>query len=75
MVYRGRVENGYVVLEDGMVLPDGTRVRVEPVGAPAAGGNTRSFLDEVLEIAKTMEGLPTDLARNHDHYIHGRPRR
>ena len=24
--------------------------------------------------AGTCKGLPSDLARNHDHYLHGRPR-
>lgn len=75
MVYRGRVEKGMVVLEEGVVLPDGTEVRVEPVpdsvGAQGGGGR---FLDEMLKIAETMNGLPSDLARNHDHYIHGQPR-
>ena len=31
MIYLGTVENGVVVLEDGTMLPDGTRVRVEPL--------------------------------------------
>ena len=30
MVYRGRVKNGVVVLDNGGRLPDGTEVRVEP---------------------------------------------
>jgi hypothetical protein len=28
----------------------------------------------LLEIAGTAEGLPRDMARNHDHYLHGAPR-
>ncbi|MBI4454793.1 MAG: hypothetical protein HY644_02725 [Acidobacteria bacterium] len=31
MVVRGRVQNGVVVLEDGVKLPDGTRVTVAPI--------------------------------------------
>lgn len=27
------------------------------------------------EIAGTAKGLPSDFARNHDHYLHGTPRR
>lgn len=28
----------------------------------------------LLEFAGTAEGLPRDMARNHDHYLHGTPR-
>ena len=31
--------------------------------------------DFLLRIAGTAEGLPPDLARNHDHYLYGAPRR
>jgi hypothetical protein len=31
--------------------------------------------DALLKIAGTAEGLPRDMARNHDHYLHGAPRR
>jgi hypothetical protein len=29
----------------------------------------------LLEIAGTAQGLPDDFACNHDHYLHGAPRR
>jgi hypothetical protein len=28
-----------------------------------------------LKIAAHIEGLPADFARNHDHYLHGLPRK
>jgi hypothetical protein len=28
----------------------------------------------LLDVAGTAEGLPRDMARNHDHYLHGTPR-
>lgn len=31
--------------------------------------------DALLEVAGTAEGLPSDFAHNHDHYLHGAPRR
>jgi hypothetical protein len=31
--------------------------------------------DALLKVAGTAEGLPRDMARNHDHYLHGAPRR
>jgi hypothetical protein len=35
----------------------------------------RSVWDALLEFAGTAEGLPPDLAENHDHYLHGSPKR
>ena len=35
----------------------------------------RSWGQALLEVAGTVEGLPSDYAENHDHYLHGRPRR
>lgn len=75
MVYQGKVLHGVIVLEEGVVLPDGTAVRVEALEAsttrPAAG----SLAERLLRLAGTVEGLPPDFARNHDHYLHGQPKR
>ena len=35
----------------------------------------RSVWDALLEFAGTAKGLPPDLAENHDHYLHGAPKR
>jgi hypothetical protein len=61
----GRVVNGVVVLEDGDALPEGTVVRVTPIQPESTLG------ERLLESAGTVKGLPPDMARNHDHYIHG----
>jgi hypothetical protein len=72
MTYQGKVRNGVVVFDDGEVPEEGTPVRVVPLCEDLAqAGNP--FLDGLLEIAATIEGLPSDLARNHDHYLHGLP--
>ena len=34
MPYKGHVENGTIVLDDAVELPEGTVVRVEPVVSP-----------------------------------------
>lgn len=39
-----------------------------------AKATRRTIGDALLEVAGTAEGLPHDLARNHDHYLHGSPR-
>jgi hypothetical protein len=33
------------------------------------------FTDGLLKIAARIKGLPADFARNHDHYLHGLPRK
>jgi len=78
MNYRGHVKNGVVVFDDPASLPDGTVVRVETVELPDEGGvpdeNGQSLSQKLLKYAGKARDLPPDLARNHDHYIHGTPR-
>ena len=70
MTYRGQVRNGIVVLEGASSLPEGTIVRVEPVdnGRPRP---ERSLSSKLAELAGRASGLPPDLSRRHDHYLHG----
>lgn len=83
MSYTGFVKNGVIVLEDGPPLKEGARVTVELVPADEKSEGERtsrpraaSPLGEMLlEFAGIMDGLPEDMARNHDHYIHGTPKR
>ena len=69
MTYRGKIKGGVVVLEEGVSLPEGTDVQVEP--APEKPTWAEVFKD-VIGKAK---GLPSDAARNHDHYLYGTPKR
>jgi len=39
------------------------------------GTATRSWGAALLEVAGTATGLPSDFAHNHDHYLHGLPKR
>ena len=39
------------------------------------GTSSKSWGEALLEVAGTAQGLPSDLAQNHDHYLHGTPRR
>jgi hypothetical protein len=79
MTYRGRVVNGVVVLEAGVRLREGMDVRVEPVGETerAAEGppEARPLREGLLSFSGVIKEGPSDLARNHDHYLHGTPRR
>ena len=78
MTLRGRVEHGTLVLSNPVGLPDGTDVEVEvrPVaGATQAGLNEPTWGEVFADVAGTVEGLPADMADNHDHYIHGAPKK
>jgi hypothetical protein len=43
MIYRGHIRNGLVVFDTPVPLPDGTEVRVEPLGSPADSGCFRTL--------------------------------
>ena len=70
--------DGKVLIPDEPVeLCQGTtyQVHAEPVRARKRS-RKHSLRDLFLEFAGTVEGdYPTDLAENHDHYLHGRPKR
>jgi hypothetical protein len=79
MEYRGTIQSGVVILEDASGLPEGTRVRVTAIERPQADARKNepvpgSLGERLLKFAGGLKGLPSDLARNHDHYIHGTPR-
>lgn len=76
MTYRGTVKQGVVVLEAGAALPEGADVTVTEVPRPAAEPASAPTLGEwLMQYAGAVKGLPSDFARNHDHYIHGTPRK
>ncbi len=75
MTYNGKIHNGVVVLDNGTKLPEGTRVQVEPVAAvePVAPVETLdpedvpTLYEQLEPLVGSVEGLPPDMARNHDH--------
>ena len=72
----GRVVNGIVVLDQPGTLAEGTEVRIRPVQKASEGEDTGSSLSEMLlSFAGTVEGLPEDMALNHDHYLYGVPKK
>ncbi|HTU89117.1 MAG TPA: hypothetical protein VMF69_03375 [Gemmataceae bacterium] len=71
MELTGIVQNGVVVPDNGKPLPEGARVRI----LIESQETTHSAAKELLmKFAGCMTGLPADMARNHDHYIHGIPK-
>ena len=77
MTYRGRVQNGMIVLDPPVRLPEGSWVEVASV--PDEPGTSESpapsIADRYAGMIGIVDGLPSDLSAEHDHYIHGVPRR
>jgi hypothetical protein len=74
MTLRGHVKNGAVVLDEPVGLPDGTDVEVEVRPVPEAEQG-QTWGEVFRDVAGSVEGLPPDLAENHDHYIRGAPKK
>ena len=78
MVYRGRVENGAIRLEDAPVLPEGVEVEVHVLAEPASQegeGEIPSLYERLKDLVGQAEGLPPDASINLDHYLYGLPKR
>jgi hypothetical protein len=78
VTYRGKYKNGTVVLPKGVNIPEGAEVEVTPVGKTSDGKDTESdssFYQRYKEFIGVLDGLPSDLAENHDHYLYGTPKR
>jgi hypothetical protein len=82
MTYFGTIKGGVVILRGAPPLPNGTEVTVAPVenGTGQTGyGSKSSASSKMLELGRAAESkpcdLPSDLAANHDHYLHGLPKR
>jgi hypothetical protein len=80
MTLEGHIENGMVVFNEPVLLPDGTPVRVEVVAATPAKDQDSAkqaghFLNHYKNVIGTVEDLPPDAAHNHDHYLYGLPKK
>ena len=83
MLLEGTVVNGSIVLDGNEQLPEGARVEISVrEQTPRTAENVEkhpkaaSALGEALmKLAGTAIGLPDDMAAQHDHYLHGTPKR
>ena len=73
----GKVVDGVVVFENGDSLPEGTPVRIEPLGDAPQSKPLSRLAEMLLSHAGTIDDpdLPTDLSINLDHYLYGTPKR
>jgi hypothetical protein len=78
MDLEGTVLNGVIVPDEPIGFSEGTRIVFEPKPAvakkpmPKPGEPT---LLNFLQFAGTIQDMPADFSMEHDHYIHGTPRR
>lgn len=70
MEYRGRVKDGVVVFTEASP-PEGADVRV----LVSEAADQPTIWQKLQKYSGAVRGLPKDMARNHDHYIHGGPRK
>ena len=85
MTYEGFVRNGVVVF-NAEAPPEGTPVSVVPLDAvadsaseaepkAATSEDVKRMWDGLMKLAGRAKGLPSDLARRHDHYRRERQKR
>ena len=68
MTYRGIVKDGVVHLQPDAVLAVGTEVEVVPFETDQPQPN---IFEKLGALDGQADGLPPDLAHNHDRYLHG----
>jgi hypothetical protein len=74
MVLEGTIRNGTIVLDQPPPLPEGTRIEVV-VKEETDLNQPKTLRDVLLQFAGCLSDLPADFAEQHDHYIHGTPKR
>ena len=79
MTYRGHVKNGVVVLDQPAELPEGAEVDVTVRAEPRTERDDQKPIPTLAErlapVIGCLDGLPSDLAENHDHYLYGVPKK
>jgi hypothetical protein len=82
MELEGTVHGGVIVPDGTCSLPEGSRVRIRVVQQNGQTENQKegpTIVQKLRKLAEKYERLPCDLpddyAINHDHYLHGLPKR
>jgi hypothetical protein len=71
MELTGHVSGGVVVFNADSQLPEGTQVRIVPL----EGTEPKTLAERLQNVIGKATSLPTDMAAQHDHYIHGAAKR
>jgi len=71
MTYKGHVQNGAIVLDEPIDLPEGALVifEVAKVECTEDIQETPTLAERLASVIGKAEGLPADWAENHDAYL------
>ena len=72
MTLLGYIRNGRIELDQPLSLPEGAKVQIEildGVNQDETSGQTLG--EKLLKYAGRITDAPSDLAEQHDHYLHG----
>jgi hypothetical protein len=74
MTFRGKVQDGRVIPDEPIKLPDGTKVIVELVGSPTKGVDqtTPSMYERWKDVVGIAKHLPPDASSKIDEVLYGR---
>ncbi len=79
MTVDGHIENGQIVLNQEISLPEGMKVRVELLTdsetPQQADTPPSTHFEHYKSVIGAIDDLPADFAAQHDHYIHGTPKK
>jgi hypothetical protein len=74
--FLGHIQNGVVVFDEPVALPEGTAVKVEVANSAAVKGRlAKSLLDHYRSVLGAAKGLPADAASNVDRYLYDEPQK
>ncbi len=75
MTYQGYIQNGALVLDAPIDLPEGSRVECVVHAVEKQESNFMhhkgGLYDDLLEFAGKVSGLPEDASENVEHYLYG----
>lgn len=77
MTLHGQIQNGVIVLDEPVDLPEGAAVQVQITEEPPVAAD-QAEIPTLAERLKDFVGileLPEDAAANHDHYLYGAPKK
>jgi hypothetical protein len=78
MTLQRHVQNGMIVLDEPVPLPEGAAVQVQLLGPPtmrAVEGELPTLAETLEDFVGVLEDLPEDAATEHDHYLYGTPKK
>lgn len=75
MTYRGHIENGNIVFDEPVDMPEGAKVKVDLCDALKDDeGQIPTLYERLKSVNGKAEGLPPGASVNVNHYLYGHPK-